>query len=146
MPVDEVRRKRKKKRKYLPAARARARERDNPASSYARDSVWATTEDDLRGSGASSRFDFGRRRRHCSCPFTPRGNADGACRPCASAGGPSDPRGLPHRLLGCLSGSFQGWHYCIFDCPEYWDWLEWCASIRRFLSASSAVMAGNSRR
>lgn len=42
---DVIRRKRKKKRKRLPAARARARERDDPASSYARDSVWATTEE-----------------------------------------------------------------------------------------------------
>lgn len=40
-----IRRKRKKKRKRLPAARARARERDDLASSYARDSVWATTEE-----------------------------------------------------------------------------------------------------
>lgn len=48
--------------------RARERERDNPASSYARDSVWATTEDDLRGSGLSSHSIFRRSWRHCCDP------------------------------------------------------------------------------
>lgn len=71
---DEVRRKRKKKRKHLPATRARTRERDNPASSYARDSVWATTEDDLRGSGTTIRSNFDRKRRHWCYPFSLTGS------------------------------------------------------------------------